>query len=65
MDRVPVVTAERLREYIASRQKDGAESATINRELEGLRRAFSLAIASETLATMPMFPRRQCATGLL
>jgi integrase len=56
MDRVPAVTAERLREYIASRQQDGAEPATINRELEGLRRAFSLATENQTLATMPVFP---------
>jgi integrase len=56
MDRVPAVTAERLRHYIAGRQQEGAEAATINRELEGLRRAFSLAIENQTLATMPVFP---------
>ncbi|WHZ17401.1 MAG: hypothetical protein OJF52_004253 [Nitrospira sp.] len=56
MDRACAVTAERLREYIASRQQDQAQAATINRELEGLRRAFALAVESQTLVTIPMFP---------
>ena len=56
MDRVPAVTSERLRDYIAARQQEGAEPATINRELEGLRRAFALAVEAMTLATMPIFP---------
>ncbi|MDI3467937.1 MAG: hypothetical protein OJF50_006758, partial [Nitrospira sp.] len=56
MDRAHAVTAERLRDYIASRQQDQAQAATINRELEGLRRAFALAVEAQTLVTIPMFP---------
>ena len=56
MDRANAVTAERLRDYIVSRQQDQAQAATINRELEGLRRAFALAVEAQTLVTIPMFP---------
>lgn len=56
MDRAHAVTPERLRDYIASRQQEGAQSATINRELEGLRRAFALAVEAQTLSVLPLFP---------
>ncbi len=56
MDRAHAVTAERLRDYIAARQQEQAQAATINRELEGLRRAFALAVEAQTLVTIPMFP---------
>ncbi len=56
MDRALAVTAERLRDYIASRQAEQAQAATINRELEGLRRAFALAVEAQTLVAIPTFP---------
>jgi integrase len=56
MDRALAVTPERLRDYIASRQKEEAAPATANRELEGLQRAFALALDSGTLAMAPKFP---------
>jgi hypothetical protein len=46
----------RLRAYMARRQQEGAANATINRELEGLQRAFSLAVENEVLMQMPKFP---------
>jgi integrase len=51
------VTAERLRNYVAHRQAEGIAPATINRELAGLRRAFSLAVELGTLVRTPKFPR--------
>ena len=56
MDRALVVSPTLLRKYITTRQEAGAASATINRELEGLQRAFSLAMESGLLATAPKFP---------
>jgi integrase len=56
MHRAVAVTAERLRDYVAQRQKDGAANATINRELEALQRGFNLARESGTLSMAPRFP---------
>jgi hypothetical protein len=55
MDRALEVTSDRLRDYIAHRQGEGAADATINRELEGLQRAFSLAVEPGTLTQAPKF----------
>ncbi|NOU08627.1 MAG: site-specific integrase [Nitrospira sp.] len=55
-DRARSVTRSRLLAYIEFRQKEGAANATINRELEPLQRAFSLALENETLAFAPQFP---------
>lgn len=56
MDRALAVAPERLRDYIAFRQQEGATPATINRELDGLHTAFSLALESRTLVLAPKFP---------
>ncbi|HEY6293325.1 MAG TPA: site-specific integrase [Terriglobia bacterium] len=56
MDRALVVSTARLRDFIAARQQEEAKSATINRELEGLQRAFALAVEAGTLAAAPAFP---------
>jgi integrase len=62
IDRALAVTTPRLRDYIAARQQEpirgrsGPQPATINRELEGLERAFALAVESGTLAAAPKFP---------
>jgi integrase len=55
MDRALEVTPDRLRDYIAHRQGEGAADATINRELEGLQRAFALAVEVGMLALAPKF----------
>lgn len=55
MDRAFSVTPDRLRRYIASRQEEGAQPATVNRELEGLRRAFALAVEAQVLTSIPVF----------
>jgi hypothetical protein len=48
MKRALEVTSDRLRDYIAHRQGEGVADATINRELEGLQRAFRLAVEAGT-----------------
>jgi integrase len=48
------MTEDRLAKYVSLRQEQGAANATINRELEGLQRAFSL--ARNRLAFAPTFP---------
>jgi integrase len=47
------VTADRITAYVATRQEEGAENATINRELAALKRAFRLAHRAGRVATMP------------
>ncbi|MEK6709125.1 MAG: site-specific integrase [Nitrospinota bacterium] len=56
MDRALAVSMNRLRDYIAHRQGEKAAPATINREIEGLQRAFALAVEAGTLALAPRFP---------
>src|SRR5262249_9537242 len=56
VDRVVAVTPGRLRDYIAHRQTAGAADATINRELEGLQRAFALVVEAGTLTSVPRVP---------
>jgi integrase len=56
LNRALAVSAERLRDYVALRQQEKAASATINRELEGLQRAFTLAVEAGTLSWSPVFP---------
>lgn len=53
MDRALAVTTARIRDYIAARQQEGAMAATINRGLEGLQRAFALAVEAGILAAAP------------
>ena len=50
------VTAAKLRWYVARRLDDGKSNATINRELEALRRAFNLAYQGGQVKTVPAFP---------
>jgi integrase len=62
LDRALAVTRERLLGYVRTRQKATSRrgtltsNTTINRELEGLQAAFTLAVDSGTLAIAPKFP---------
>lgn len=58
LSRVMSVTDTRLKEYVALRQREGAANATINRELDGLQRGFTLAVEERRLAAhlKPNFP---------
>lgn len=55
-DRAIEVTASRVRAYMGKRQQEGAANATINREVEGLQRTFSLAVENEVPMQKPYFP---------
>jgi integrase len=50
------VTPDRLRDYIAERQREGAAPVTINREMEAVQRAFALAVESGLLSFVPKVP---------
>ena len=54
--RMAAVTTADVRSYIAARLEQKAASATINRELALLKRAFSLARKAEIIATSPYIP---------
>jgi integrase len=56
LDRAIAVTPDRIRLYIASRQRAGAANATVNRELEVVQRAFALAVEARTLGAAPKVP---------
>jgi integrase len=51
------VTPERLRDYVRARQDAGSAPATINRQLELIRRAFTLAAEAGTVTYVPCMPR--------
>ena len=54
-DRALEVTPARVGAYMELRLHEGAANATVNREVEGLQRAFTLAVEQEVLTTMPHF----------
>src|SRR5262245_27014337 len=54
--RMAAITTADVRRYAVGRQGEGARNATINRELSVLKRAFTLAIVSGTLASRPYVP---------
>lgn len=54
--RALTVTTDRVRAFIAARQKEGLSNATINRETEVLGRAFRLAVEDGKLSFLPKIP---------
>lgn len=54
--RALAVTLDRIRRYIADRQKQGLSNAKINRETEILGRAFKLALEEGRLSHCPKIP---------
>src|SRR5260370_36042332 len=55
-DRALAVTTPRLLAYIQQRQAEKAATATVNRELETVRRAFAVAVESNLLSVAPRVP---------
>ena len=62
LDRALDITTDRVRSYIASRQRaeeegeKGASNASINRELSALKRMFSLALNAGKISSKPHVP---------
>jgi integrase len=54
--RLSTLTTADVRTYIAQRQTEGASNGTVNRELTGLKRAFSLALQAGKLLAKPHIP---------
>ena len=50
------VRGDRVKQFIAKRQTDGAANSSINRELAFLKRAFNLGIESEKIVRKPYIP---------
>lgn len=62
------LTAAEVREYIARRQEEEAENATINRDLAALKRALNLGIKDEKILRrpyVPMLAEHNVRTGFL
>ena len=60
------LTADLIQEYKSNRKADGRKPATINRELEILRRAFNLAVDDKLISMTPkirMIPVRNARKG--
>lgn len=55
-DKARQITTDRVRQYIAKRQGEGAANGSINRELSALKRAFSLAMQAGKLFHRPYIP---------
>jgi integrase len=53
------ITTPLLTRYIESRQQQGAQNATCNRELAALKRMFNLGRQNQKVRHMPIFPRLQ------
>lgn len=55
--RAEEVTYDRLADRARDWQREGAANATVNRRFETLRRAYRLALRSDKVAQVPVFPR--------
>lgn len=52
------ITTDRIRAYQADRLQQGAQAATVNREVAALARMFHLAVKAGRLSSCPAFPER-------
>jgi site-specific recombinase XerD len=55
-DTALAVTTERLRDFVACRQKEGSKPASVKRQLEAIRRASTLAADAGTVTYTPAIP---------
>jgi len=55
-DKALALTTERLRDFVAYRQKEGSKPASVKRQLEAIRRAFALAAEAGTVTYTPAIP---------
>jgi integrase len=53
LSRAVDITTDRVRAYVVKRREAGAASATVNRELAALKRAFAIAVKDERLSRAP------------
>lgn len=56
LDRALDIATDRIRVYISHRQGEGARNGSVNRELAGLKRMFSLAVQAGKLSSRPYVP---------
>ena len=62
------ITTDRIKKYIASRQREGAANASINRDLSALKRMFKLAVESGKLRFarhIPMLEENNARQGFV
>src|SRR5262245_39331617 len=55
--KMSAITTIKIKEYIEHQLKAGAAPATVNRQLEALRRAFTVAVQDGALHARPHIPR--------
>jgi integrase len=55
--KMSAITTIRIKQYIEQKLTAGAAPATVNRQLEALRRAFTVALQDGALASRPHIPR--------
>ena len=56
LDRALDITTDRIRAYVSYRQGEGASNGSVNRELAGVKRMFSLAVQAGKLSSRPYVP---------
>ena len=59
LDRAVDITTEKIKKYVASRQREGAANASINRELSALKRMFRLGVQAGRVRSAPYIPMLQ------
>jgi integrase len=59
LDRALDITTNRVKQYAAERQREGAANASINRELAAVKRMFSLAVQDGRVSHAPHIPSLQ------